>query len=299
MDFGDHHPSPNWAVCRLATAGGSGCSAGGSTSGPPDLAPLSIVGPSSVEAGATVTVTTTDRNLGSGVAAAGVGRVALSADLVCSGTDRAVGVYDGPDLAPGETVEAARAVLIGTDVAPGAYHWCLISDPLDDVVEENESNNAVASSGTVMVVDGAPGSLAMLVLPNGVQSITELGNVDYAIKVTDAGGGPVNGATIWITDGLMGTSQELTTNASGVATDRTTAPSGSGGESYDVSFRATKPGWTASSTFTSTIQVENPTRPPSVSTRSATDVTSASFPGPRIRQSARLRHDSLLRNQRE
>ncbi len=115
-----------------------------------DLTPIAASGPASVRSLETVTVSTTVRNQGQAVS--GVFRVGiyLSADNTIGAGDRYVGETVVSDLGAGSQTVLDIPVQVPAEVLPGGYFWGVIADYSDDVLEFNETNNALAGNAVTV-----------------------------------------------------------------------------------------------------------------------------------------------------
>jgi subtilase family serine protease len=116
----------------------------------PDLTVSALVVPSSVTAGATVTVGDTTRNQGGAAAGISTTRLYLSTNSTYDAADVTLGSRAIPALAPGATSVGSTSVTIPADTAPGAYFIIARADADDAVVETQEGNNASVRSVQVV-----------------------------------------------------------------------------------------------------------------------------------------------------
>ncbi len=95
------------------------------------------------------------------------------------------------------------------------------------------------------------------VTPATLQTLGQGQSVMYTVTVHDGSGNPVIGAAVMISDDVQGTcpSPLPTTNSSGQATYTTTVPSGRATGIYDISFTASKSGYSDSGTVKCQVQV--------------------------------------------
>jgi subtilase family serine protease len=108
-----------------------------------DLVVTSLSGPTVATAGATILVTDTTGNQGSGSAAASTTRFFLSANIILDPADarlaqgRAV-----PALASGQSSVGSTSLTLPADAATGAYYLFAKADGDETVPEGNETNNS-------------------------------------------------------------------------------------------------------------------------------------------------------------
>jgi subtilase family serine protease len=117
----------------------------------PDLAPIVFVTPTTVQAGAAVTIILKIDNQGAGAAPANQVMIYLSRDAAKKSPDALV-LRDKPmpPLAAGASVQHdLGSTVIPGSVAAGRYHLLFIVDEVNAVAESNEANNHVAVSITV------------------------------------------------------------------------------------------------------------------------------------------------------
>ena len=121
--------------------------------GRPDLRPTVITGPASAQAGGFMTVDVTVANNGSVAAPAGwIGEIRLSADQVIDGADFLVGTYtEGTSIGPALSSASSVALAVPESIPAGTYFLGVIVDATDNVSEQDETNNSVASIGTINI----------------------------------------------------------------------------------------------------------------------------------------------------
>ena len=134
-----------------ATYSGFDATVSCTTAPQPDLLLTQIgASPSSVRAGANLSLTATVANQGAGAAASSAVGYYLSTNQVLDASDLLLGTSPGAAL--GVNLDDTRqfvAAVPGT-VTPGAYYVLFVADPLSAVAETNENNNLAALSVTVM-----------------------------------------------------------------------------------------------------------------------------------------------------
>lgn len=135
----------------------------------PDLFPSVALGPMTETAGVLdFTVNTTMRNLGSSDATGSTWELWFSADRTLDpATDTLLGTHGNPETVPGQSAVVFTDPASTPRPAPGNWSVCVRADPLNTLVESNESNNSACSppfligadlTGTVALpVQGAPG----------------------------------------------------------------------------------------------------------------------------------------------
>jgi len=136
------------------------------------------------------------------------------------------------------------------------------------VVAKNSAGTTQSNTVTVPVPSNicpTPQLVLSSVEPSTVQTRDWGESVTYTITVRDGSGNPVNGAVVAGQDNLMARSyQTASTNTSGQTTYTTTVPTNKPDGTYDITFIASKSGYTNSSTVTRQVQV---TRPQTISAR--------------------------------
>jgi subtilase family serine protease len=165
----------------------------------PDLVVTALSAPPAVGAGATITVTDTTKNQGSGTADASVTRLYLSRDGTWDTGDVFLGSRAVAALAPGASSTASTVVTIPAGTAAGAYYVLARADADQVVAETLETNNVAAAAiqiGADLVVSAfaGPGTAG----------------AGAAISLTDTtrnqGGGPAGASTTRFylsTDGIL------------------------------------------------------------------------------------------------
>jgi len=153
----------------------------------PDLVPLSVSGPTQVNAGDTVTVSIQVQNQGNASSGSSSYAVYLSTDATIESTDLVLtkaGVSVIPVLDPGQTSTVFPDVGIPA-VPDGAYVFGVILDTANTVAELDETNNALASAETVQIGQ-IPASVT--VTPTGATVTTVGATQAFTAEVRDAGG---------------------------------------------------------------------------------------------------------------
>jgi subtilase family serine protease len=113
----------------------------------PDFTEGSVTSPSTVNAGATLTVTETVSNGGGGAGPASVTRFYLSVNSTLDAGD--VLLSPGrtvPALAPGGTSTGSTVVTVPSSTAPGKYYILAKADGDETVVETSDTNNVQSRS---------------------------------------------------------------------------------------------------------------------------------------------------------
>jgi uncharacterized repeat protein (TIGR01451 family) len=123
--------------------------------GNPDLAVTVVThdAGASVAAGGTLTVSATVRNVGGEPAPATPMAIVLSSNPVITPQDVELDRFT-VTLAPGESATATRTVTLPADTNSGVYFVGAVADPDNALVELSESNNGLASPGSIMVQGG-------------------------------------------------------------------------------------------------------------------------------------------------
>jgi subtilase family serine protease len=124
---------------------------GALTADQPDLAPIVFVTPTTVQAGAAVTIVLKVDNRGAGAAPASQVTIYLSKDAAKKSPDALV-LRDKPlpPLGAGASMQHdLLPTVIPASVAAGSYHLLFIVDEVNAVEESNKSNNHVAVPITV------------------------------------------------------------------------------------------------------------------------------------------------------
>lgn len=109
----------------------------------PDLT-VSVVAPSSIAAGATVSVTETTKNQGGGPAGASVTRYYLSPNSSLDGSDVLLAERDVAALAPGESSVVTTVLTIPAQTAAGYWYIIGETDATGTVSESAETNNTAS-----------------------------------------------------------------------------------------------------------------------------------------------------------
>ena len=132
----------------------------------PDLAveAIGVVSPT-VDAGASVDVDTTIRNIGTAAANNVTVRIVLSSNPVISPQDPTLAERT-ISLAPDATDIATTAVTVPTNIETGAYYLGVLVDPAGELAELSEVNNASATAATIDVVGDAL-AIVTAALPQG------------------------------------------------------------------------------------------------------------------------------------
>jgi subtilase family serine protease len=115
---------------------------------PPDLVVTAISAPGATAAGATISVSDTTTNQGTGAAAESITGFYLSIDTKFDTADVRLGTRNVPSLGPGAISTALTAVQIPASVATGTYYVIARADD-GGVVPENLENNNVKASAAV------------------------------------------------------------------------------------------------------------------------------------------------------
>jgi hypothetical protein len=118
----------------------------------PDLRVTALAAPSSVTAGATLTITDQTKNAGGAAAGASTVQFYLSKNRkleMGAAGDVLLGSRAVPELAPGASSPGSTPVTIPTGTAAGTYFIIAIADPDGDVAEAIESNNTKVTAITI------------------------------------------------------------------------------------------------------------------------------------------------------
>ncbi|HXW06250.1 MAG TPA: CARDB domain-containing protein, partial [Vicinamibacterales bacterium] len=106
----------------------------------PDLQVASLVAPSSVAAGSTMTITDTIRNIGLNVAGASVTRFYLSLNTVVDASDTFLGERAVGSIGVGATNTGSASVVVPAGLS-GLYYLLAVADGANVVAESSETNN--------------------------------------------------------------------------------------------------------------------------------------------------------------
>ena len=120
----------------------------------PDLILSSIVEPSSGQPGSTVNVEYVVENIYNTTSDAFEVQFVLSADQTYDFNDELIDTSQAEAaLAENTSRTTTSQVLLPSNLANGTYYWLLFVDGYDNVTENNESNNFLASTGVMLVGD--------------------------------------------------------------------------------------------------------------------------------------------------
>lgn len=112
----------------------------------PDFVVTALTAPQTAAAGATISVTDTTRNQGTGASAPSVTAFYLSADFSLSASDPQVGSRAVPSLAIGASHTATSSVTLPSPLAAGTYRLIAKADGPGAHTETNEYNNLRTAS---------------------------------------------------------------------------------------------------------------------------------------------------------
>ncbi|HEX9366426.1 MAG TPA: S8 family serine peptidase, partial [Vicinamibacterales bacterium] len=116
---------------------------------PPDLIISAMSAPATGGAGATISVTDTTKNQGTGFAQATTTRYYLSTNNVLDASDVMLGGRAVPALAPGASNTGTVTLTIPASTAGGTYYLFSKADADDVVLENHETNNLYATNITI------------------------------------------------------------------------------------------------------------------------------------------------------
>ncbi len=119
---------------------------------PPDLVISAMSAPANAAPGATITVTDTTRNQGTGAAQASTTRYYLSTNNVLDAGDVMLGSRPIPALAAGDMSTGTVTLTIPAGTAGGVYYLFANADADDAVLESQEGNNLFATNITIAAV---------------------------------------------------------------------------------------------------------------------------------------------------
>lgn len=120
----------------------------------PDLILSSIVEPSSGQPGSTVNVEYVVENIYNTTSDAFEVQFVLSTDQTYDFNDELIDTSQAEAaLAENTSRTTTTQVLLPSNLANGTYYWLLFVDGYDNVTENNESNNFLASTGVMLVGD--------------------------------------------------------------------------------------------------------------------------------------------------
>ncbi|ABS26527.1 CARDB domain-containing protein [Anaeromyxobacter sp. Fw109-5] len=149
-----------------------------------DLVVAEVSGPADALTGRPVVVRNTVTSLGGGAGSFNVA-LYLSPDATITASDRFLGNRAVPGLAPGGSSTADTTVTIPAATAHGSYFLGAIADGSNYVVEEDDTNNALA--GTVIAVTGSDLTISAVSGPAGAFSGATIA-VDTSVTASSAGG---------------------------------------------------------------------------------------------------------------
>ena len=117
----------------------------------PDLAVTTLTAPASGTAGGTISVTSTTRNQGTGVAGAFRVGVYLSTNTTITMDDLLLDSCSFASLGVSGTADCDRSVTIPGTVTPGTYYVGAVADDRSSVPESNETNNSLSATNATVV----------------------------------------------------------------------------------------------------------------------------------------------------
>jgi len=210
---------------------------------PPDMVVSSLTAPSVTGAGATIAVSVTTKNQGTGRAQPSTTRFYLSDNTVLDALDVVLAEQSVPELAPGALSSASVAMTIPEGTAVGKRYLIAVADADDVLGESNENNNRMSRS-----IQIGPD----LLIPS--LTVPAAGSAGGTISITDTvmnqGGGVAAGSrttfylstnsTIGVGDVLLGGRNvpDLAAGVSSVGTTAVTIPSDTPVGAYFVVARA-------------------------------------------------------------
>ena len=174
---------------------GAGFGYGATLAAPaPDLVETAVSNPpASQNRGTKFSVTDTAKNQGGQQAGPSYTRYYLSLDTVRNTGDKLLtGSRSVPALAPGATSTGTKSVTIPGNTALGTYLLLACADDTLLVSESDETNNCIASTGTIQVT--AP-DLKETALTNPPASVKQGGSFNVTDTTKNAGTGPAGVST--------------------------------------------------------------------------------------------------------
>jgi subtilase family serine protease len=115
----------------------------------------------------------------------------LSSDNVITTADKYLGaVYLSAGLAAGASSTATVSITVPTSVLAGTYYVGAYADYSGGVTESNETNNGLATTGTVIV---PPSDLIMTAVSTTATTVTRPNNITISYTVKNQGGGGAAG----------------------------------------------------------------------------------------------------------
>jgi subtilase family serine protease len=160
----------------------------------PDLI-MTLVSPnsSSVNAGATFTVSNTEKNQGGAPAVGFVVNFHLSTDATYGGGDDIVFTTTRPGgtLAPGASSNVNTTLTIPASTPPGTYYVCAMADYDFRVPETDETNNTLCSATPITV----PADLIMTVVSTTAPGAAPGGSLPVLNTVKNQGTSSTNGSS--------------------------------------------------------------------------------------------------------
>jgi subtilase family serine protease len=210
---------------------------------PSDLVVSALTPPAGGGAGASIVITDTTRNQGTGMADESSTAFYLSTNTTFDTSDVLIGARPVPALAPGASDTASSTVAIPAGTAPGTFYIVAKADGNNAVFETQEGNNtrsAMIRIGADLVVSAvaAPATAA----PGSAISVSET-------TTNNGGGGAISSVTNFYlsanttfdaNDTLLGSRPvgPLAANASDSGTSSLTIPGNTPGGAYYIIARA-------------------------------------------------------------
>jgi subtilase family serine protease len=114
----------------------------------PDLDMTSISAPTTGVAGATISISSSTKNIGAEAAPASTTRVYLSLNTSFDSSDTLLGERTVPALAPNISNTGTASVVLPSDMI-GKYYIIAVADAPGVVEESSESNNTIARAITI------------------------------------------------------------------------------------------------------------------------------------------------------
>jgi YD repeat-containing protein len=152
--------------------------------------------PASAVTGGSFSVSDTTANNGNGSAGASTTSYRLSLDNVITSSDTLLtGTRSVPSLGASANSSGSVNVMIPTSLASGTYFLGACADHADVVAESNETNNCLASTGTVVVTAG----------PNISSLLPASGPIGFSVTINGANFGATQGSSTVTFDGTAAT----------------------------------------------------------------------------------------------
>jgi subtilisin family serine protease len=154
----------------------------------PDLMMTAVSGPTSGQTGDTIIISDTVTNQGAGQASPFSVGLYLSTDATVTTADTRVGTRSVNGLEVGASSSGSTSVTLPIGLTPGTYFIGAIADFNDQILEENESNNALTGH-TIDITAGPTGPDLVMTAVSGPASGEKGGTITLANTVCNKGPG--------------------------------------------------------------------------------------------------------------